>query len=449
MKNRKLLKTISVSTLLCASSAFAVNGAYDYGFSEITRGMAGAGSALPQDTLIAAINPAGMVDVGKRVDIGAILYFPTMSYDASAIPNPSQVSSVAAAPGRYYSSEKHFLLPDFGMNFPIDRKSAFGVSMYSLGGFGTKFRTNNSAYANIAPPAGPVVPVAGPLGDGTLLSDLKQAATALTYSRHFLNARSSWGISLLMGFQMFRNAGANGLASLSAHSSNLSGKGTDYSAGVGTRLGFLFNVLPTLDLSASYQPKVYMSKFHRYKGLFPNGGEFDYPAFGNIGLAWHVESNVVLAADVEKIWFTDISNYGHSHNSILPGGTCPANQSTCLGGSNGAGFGWSDDVIYKLGLQWAATAKTTLRAGFQHGQRVLNSLYATENMITPGGVIRNLFSAGITEKISKKDFINGAFTFIPLQGQTALNQFSGPANQNVRIEASGWGVGASWSRILD
>ena len=438
---RSILKIIFIGNLLCVSSAYAVNGAFDYGFSEITRGMGGAGSALPQDSLIAAINPAGMVDVGKRLDLGAVAYFPTMHYTATSV-NLAELApnNIAVASGKVPSSETLFFLPDFGMNFPINHKSSVGVSMYSLAGFGAKWRTKNNAIVGLAP-------VQGALGAGTLLSDLKQSLIALTYSRHFLS-RSSWGVSLLTGFQMFRNAGANNLAALSAHPNNVSGKGTDYSAGLGARLGFLFGVLPTLDLSISYQPRVYMTKFHRYAGLFPNSGEFDYPPFGNIGLAWHVVKNVVLAADVEKIWNKDISNYGRSHDALV-NGTCSTDQSTCMGGSNGAGFGWDNDVIYKLGAQWAVTNKTTLRAGYNHGGKVLSSNYATENMITPGALIRDLFSAGITQKISKKDFINGVLTFIPKQNINSLNEFSGAAKQTVNLDASGFGVGVSWSRVFD
>ncbi len=437
MKHR-LLKTLLICNTLCVSSTFAANGAFDFGFSEITRGMAGAGSALPQDAVIAAINPAGMVEVGKRLDLGAEFYFPNMHYTATSVTGLSP-ANIAVAPGTVRSSETLFFLPDFGMNFPINHKSSFGVSVYSLAGFGAKWRTKNNATVGGGPKQ-------GALGDGTLLSDLKQSLIALTYSRRFLS-RSSWGISLLTGFQMFRNAGAANLGALSAHPNNVSGKGTDYSVGLGTRLGFLFGVLPKLDLSISYQPRVYMTKFHRYAGLFPNSGEFDYPPFGNIGLAWHVVKSFVIAADIEKIWNKDISNYGASHDALV-NGTCSTDQSTCMGGSNGAGFGWSNAIIYKLGAQWKATNKTTLRAGYNHGSKVLSSTYATENMITPGALIRDLFTVGITQKIAKKDFINGVITFIPKQSINSLNEFSGAAKQTVNLDASGLGFGISWSRVF-
>lgn len=449
MQHKKTLikTTLALSTLLSSTALFAVNGAFDYGFSEITRGMGGAGSALPQDTLIAAVNPAGMVDVGKRLDLGAAFYFPTMSYNASSF-NPSNIGMLGVAPGQHDSTVNIFVLPDFGINFPLNNKSALGVSLYSLGGFGTQYKSGNSATVAV-PGLGPIS-APGPLGGGTVLSDLKQAVTSVTYSRKFLS-HSSWGVSLLMGLQSLRAEGANGLAALSANPNNVSNKGADYSYGGGARFGFLFGVLPAVDLSLSYQPKMVMSKFKQYSGLLPNGGEFDIPSFGNIGAAWHVSNTVTLLGDIEEIWYKDIPAYGRNNSALLPGGSCipGSGGSTCLGGSNGAGFGWGNDTVYKLGAQWAVTEKTTLRAGFNHSDQILSSTQATENMITPGALIQNLFTVGITQKVTKKDSINGMMVFIPQQTFTSGNGFSGAANQTVTLAARGFGFGVSWGRILD
>lgn len=443
---KKLKAIIALSSLLTSISVFASNGSYDYGFSEITRGMGGAGVALPQDTLIAAINPAGMVDVGKRLDLGAMIYFPTITYDATSFA-PGSITSIGVAPGSNDSSVPLFFLPDFGMNFPINQKSSFGISLYSLGGFGAKFKPAGNATI-VAPPGTPARQLSGPLGYGTLLSDLKQSVTALTYSRKFLSD-SSWGVSLLIGVQSFEAQGVGNLAGLSVNTSDLSNQGTNYSTGAGARVGVLLGLLHNLDLGVSYQPEVYMTKLTRYAGLFPNGGEFNYPPYGNIGLAWHITPQVVLAGDVEEIWLKDISNYGNSHDALLSGGTCPlTDMSTCLGGSNGAGFGWSNATVYKFGLQWAVTPRTILRAGFSHNNEVLSNQYATENMITPGALIRNVYSVGATEKISKLDSINGVITFIPRQTITSQNLFSGAANQTVTLAARGVGFGVSWSKMF-
>jgi len=189
-----------------------------------------------------------------------------------------------------------------------------------------------------------------------------------------------------------------------------------------------------------------MTKFHQYAGLLPNGGEFDIPAFGNIGLAWHIISNVVLVADMEKIWYKDVPAYGTSHDALLNGPCTTA--STCMGGANGAGFGWNNAVIYKLGAQWKITKKTTLRAGLSHTNELLSNTYATENMITPGAIIKNLYSLGATQDFSKKDAITAVVTYIPRQSLRSQNLFARPAIQYVTLNATGIGFGISWSRVL-
>lgn len=432
---------ITSATLIASTGAFAVNGALDYGFSEITRGMGGAGSALPQDTMIAAINPAGMVRLPKQFDVGAVIYFPKLGYNASTV-TPTMSSMLIVAPGKHDSSKSVFFLPDIGYNYPLDNKSSLGISLYSLGGFGVEFANQNSATI-----AG--MPMPGPLGAGTLYSDLKQAVTAITYARKFAK-HSSWGVSLLVGLQTLKVNGVGNLAPLSTNPNQVSNKGTDYSIGAGVRFGVLFGLIKNLDLSVSYQPKIYMTKLTDYAGLLPDGGSFDMPAFGNIGLAWHVTPNFVFAGDIVKIWYTDIPAYGNSHDAILMGGSCTpgSGNASCLGGKNGAGFGWSDPIVYKIGAQWKISTKTTLRAGYNHSDQVVSTNYATENMITNGAIIRDLWSLGITQKISKKDAINGVLTFVPDQSLLSQNLFSGTAGQTVNLHASGWGFGLSWSRVL-
>ncbi|EKD76957.1 MAG: hypothetical protein ACD_42C00522G0005 [uncultured bacterium] len=95
-------------------------------------------------------------------------------------------------------------------------------------------------------------------------------------------------------------------------------------------------------------------------------------------------------------------------------------------------------TMYKTGIQWALNSKTTLRAGFNHGEGVLSLSCATEN----------IFSLDATEKVSKKDFINGVLTFIPKQILISRNLFSGSANQIATVAAYSFGVGLSWSRVL-
>lgn len=453
-RNKMLLKQLTAicATFLISQQTFAVNGAFDFGFSEITRGMAGSGAALPQDSLSAALNPAGMAYVGKQMDIGAAIYFPDMHYSAS---NPSGPfpPGIIIAPGKHKSDTSIFLLPDFGYNTKINDKSTLGFSLYSLGGFGAEFKNNNSA--TITPPPVPPAPPAsitppGPFGGGNLKSDLKQAVAAFTYARKFLNDRASWGVSLLVGIQALTVSGLQqlGNAGLSNNPTHLSNKGTNYSVGAGVRVGFIFHPFRQIAVSVAYQPKIYMSHLHDYAGLLPNNGQFDMPPYGNIGIAIHVAPNVVFTGDIQKIWYKDVKAYGNTNAPLIAGGACIAgDRSQCLGGGNGAGFGWDNAVIIKVGAQWKINPHWIVRAGYNRSNEVLPSNQGATNIVTPGAVVQNLYTVGATHTLNKKDALNAFLVFIPEQSKTAVNRYSG-VGQTTTVSTSGIGFGISWTRKL-
>ena len=54
--------------------AYATNGYFTNGFSIESKALAGAGVALPQGALDAAINPALMAFVGNRLDVGLVIF---------------------------------------------------------------------------------------------------------------------------------------------------------------------------------------------------------------------------------------------------------------------------------------------------------------------------------------------------------------------------------------
>ncbi len=59
------------------------NGYFAHGTGIKTRALAGAGAALPLDTMAAATNPAGMVFIGNQFDVGTILFHPDRGYSSS------------------------------------------------------------------------------------------------------------------------------------------------------------------------------------------------------------------------------------------------------------------------------------------------------------------------------------------------------------------------------
>lgn len=121
-----------IATLLgvCVSTAQATNGYSPTGFGTANKGLAGAGVALPQDALAGATNPAGMLFVGSRFDLGAALFSPDRGFkaDDNAGPPPAMPGDPSSVPAGSYDSRKDlFLIPHLGWNRRLDEHSSIGV----------------------------------------------------------------------------------------------------------------------------------------------------------------------------------------------------------------------------------------------------------------------------------------------------------------------------------
>ncbi|HEX9301615.1 MAG TPA: porin, partial [Casimicrobiaceae bacterium] len=102
-------------------------------------------------------------------------------------------------------------------------------------------------------------------------------------------------------------------------------------------------------------------------------------------------------------------------------GFCAAGQTTyCLGGDNGAGFGWQDIDVWKIGVQYALNDAWTLRAGYNHSDNPIQPQDVTFNILAPG-VVQNQYSLGATWRIDKVSEITGAFMY------AANNSVTGPS----------------------
>jgi len=89
-------------------TVFATNGYFAHGYSVKNKALAGAGTALPLDSLAASTNPAGMVFVGKRIDFGLTFFNPNREYTVKG--NPSGFpGTFGFEPGTVESDSKWFI----------------------------------------------------------------------------------------------------------------------------------------------------------------------------------------------------------------------------------------------------------------------------------------------------------------------------------------------------
>jgi len=442
----------TATAMLCAApfSANATNGYFGHGYGTANKGLAGGGVALPQDAMIAATNPAGMVMVGDRMEAGAALFIPSdRSYTASdsfaggnCSPSGQCPFTIGGANGgqSITSSNDFFLIPHFAYNKMLDTDSSIGVSVYGNGGMNTLYK---GGQASVPTGLGTTVTLPGTFGAGDAGIDLVQLFVTTTYARK-INAKASWGASLIVAGQRFRAKGLGTFGGFSSSPGNLSANKHDYAYGVGGKFGIMGEVASGLTLAASYQTKISMGEFDDYAGLFAEDGDFDIPATATIGMAWATAPKSVITFDIQHIWYSDVDSIANPIQSLFtcaPGPT-GGTGSTCLGGSNGAGFGWEDMTIFKLGYQWASSAEWTWRVGYSYGEAPIPDDQTMFNILAPA-VVESAITFGFTKKMSPDNDLSLAFMYVPNADASGANPFD--PSQQIKIEMEQYEVEASWA----
>jgi len=420
------LKGISISSVILmvamvfvAQSAYATNGYFANGYGVNDQALGGAGVALPQDSLDAAVNPANMAFLGKRYDFGLAFFNPNREYTVSGTPTGSPPAAFPLAPGTVKSNSTLFVLPSFGANWIIDSNSSFGLSIFGNGGMNTDYPTNTFGGSE-------------PTG-----VDLMQLFIAPTYARK-LGSKHAIGITPILAMQRFDAKGLQALGQLgfSSDPNNLTNNGYAYSYGYGARIGYQGEIVPNLlNLGLSYQTRTYMSAFNEYKGLFAEQGDFDIPSNWTAGLAVKASPELVFVLDVQRINYSEIKAI---NNPMLPN-----LQTAQLGNDGGAGFGWKDMWVYKVGVQWKSSKEWTWRAGYATGTEPIPSSEVLFNILAPG-VITQHITVGFTKAMDDNHDLNFAVT------RALPNTVNGPnpldPTENIQLKMDQWQVafGYSW-----
>lgn len=382
-------KNIIASTLLLLSctiipNATASNGLFALGYGAKQVGIAGSGVAFPQDALIAAINPAGVVFVGEQNNTNLQYFSPSRGY---TVDGPMGASGPLPGP-TVYSDSEIFFIPSAGFSRSISPSASVGIAVYGNGGMNTDYATRDTPFG---------VGVYG--GDHTGV-DYGQIFANLNYSRKFADNKASWGLAAIFNYSFLRMNGLSNFAGFSVDPDNLSDNRYDHAAGFGLRFGILAEVTPSIRLGASYQTKI-KNTFDDYAGLFTHGGEFDIPAHAQIGLAADVGEGV-LTADIQQIQYSQSDAIGNSSRRLLSGGK--------LGDK--VGFGWDDMTIYKLGYTWPTQKDWTWRVGASYGQQPIPSDEVTFNIVA-SGTIEYHYTAGFTKKLDNGNSVDVALMYAP------------------------------------
>jgi len=447
------MQLAALAGLLLPLSALATNGYFTHGISAAEKGLAGAGAAYSQDTLAAANNPAGMVWQGARYDIGAALFAPMREYSSTGGPSapvgtPCGANcpfSIGDGDQSIDSENESFLIPQFGYNWVIDDASTVGISVYGNGGMNTEYKGGVALLG----PMGTTVQLDGTYGDGTAGVDLAQLFISTTYARK-LSESSSWGISGIVAYQRFEAKGLGNFAGFSTDPSNLSNNDHDSATGIGIRLGYQAQIAPGIRFGAAYQPEIDMGEFDDYAGLFAEEGDFDIPSNFTLGLAFDIGENGVLVVDLQQINYEDVAAVSNPIANLIPSnGQCMPGMmggtgDGCLGGDDGAGFGWEDMRVLKIGYQWQ-DGDMTWRVGYSTGDQPIPSDEVLFNILAPG-VIEQHITFGFTRQLDADSSLHFAAMYAPTESVDGTNDFD-PA-QEIEFEMDQYELVLTYNRRI-
>jgi long-chain fatty acid transport protein len=380
-----LVLGVGIAGAFAASPSFAVDGVQLSSFGVMAGGMGGVSIALPQDSVAAANNPAGMGLVGNRADLGLQLIEPLIDYQYGSPNNTLHVGRVSP-------------VPEGGVNFQVSPRITFGVSLFGVG-----------LAANYGRPALPTP------GAETAKSSLQAVAAAPTVT-YKLNDHNIIGLSLVLVYERLSVQGLivpqsnGGLSTVPSH-------GVSSTFGYGARIGYLWKPVSNFTIGATIATTIRMGKLSGYDNdiLAAGGGRLDVPPQYGVGVSWQPVPSLTLAADWLHISWTK----------------------TILGSAQA--FSWRDQNVFRIGAAYDVSRRWTFRAGFSYANRTFASDAVAQNFLSPLDNSKSV-SIGATYRISDKDEISGLFEYgfsANLHGTGASQGF----NVNSKTEVIGISYG--------
>jgi long-chain fatty acid transport protein len=142
------------------------------------------------------------------------------------------------------------------------------------------------------------------------------------------------------------------------------------------------------------------------------------------------------AVDYQRIHYGDVLSIG---NPLVPN-----IMSAPLGSTTGAGFGWRDINVYKLGLQWKQSEMWTWRAGYSKCDQPIPSSEVLFNILAPG-VIEDHLTAGFSRQMKRGGNFNFAVMYAPSKTVSGANPLEVPGQQQIRLNMNEWEVEFGYS----
>jgi len=400
MMKRAAVAVAILASLAVAPAARATNGMRMIGFGPVQDSMGGVGVGATLDACSLLSNPAGIADLGQRLDAGGAFFKPTVKYSATgtAVPIPG-VAFVANDGASLDSNRGGSPIPALAYVHPITEQLSAGIGVFGVAGMGVDYKSN--------------------LYFGNTYTSYMQARFTPGFAYKVNDMLSLGATANVMVAQMKYDV-ASGFGQ-AVHD-------TATALGIGGTFGAKFTPVRIVTLGAAYETK---SSFQDFSFTVPDranpfasfpgqpatipGGtdklHFDQPQSFTFGGSVSPIERLLLAVDVQWINWAQTMGQGLPKYSTDPNatGVIPFNMN------------WHNQWVFKFGAQVAVAQGLTVRAGYNYGKMPLDPNRAFENLAFPA-VVEHHITGGLGYAVSDRLALNVTGLYAPtakLQGSNA------------------------------
>lgn len=350
--DKGVLLSSAVFVAIFSQQAFATNGMSSHGFGNNQKAMGGAAVAGSENAMSIASNPASMSFGKSGYTVGLDIFVPdrgtTLVGDQSFSAN----------------EDEYFPIPEFAYQKDLGNGQSLGIAVYGNGGMNTAYNA-------------PIFDHATGINSGI---DLAQLFISPSWSMK-ATERTSIGASLNLAYQ---RVSVKGIADFtqpgfSVDPTKVTDQGYDSSTGVGVSLGMQHQLSDDVKIGMTYRSRTFMSKFDKYAGLFAEGGDLDVPEMVAVGVDIKASPKTRIAMDFSHIRYEDVESIGNDNTLVTGTGQLGAD-------TNGAGFGWENQTIVKVGVKHEVSPTMAIMAGYNHGNSPVKSSQTAFNVLASATV---------------------------------------------------------------
>jgi hypothetical protein len=118
----------------------------------------------------------------------------------------------------------------------------------------------------------------------------------------------------------------------------------ELSHGAGLQLGFASELMPRLQMNATFQSRINMDELSSIRGVHGHAADLDIPSRLRMGLDMQASQRTLFTVAVSQVFYSQVGAF--------PSRALPARFNALLGDSSSPRFEWSDLTVYSIGMRW-------------------------------------------------------------------------------------------------